>query len=89
MKKIYLIIIISLLVMSCSKKKPILGERKNIFSNNNSSIQVFGNKEDIEISKAKTFHNYYGDSSTLNQSIENYKVDNLNFIEKSIFISNI
>lgn len=84
MKKIYLIIIISLLVMSCSKKKPILGERKNIFSNNNSSIQVFGNKEDIEISKAKTFHNYYGDSSTLNQSIENYKVDNLNFVEKSI-----
>ena len=83
MKKFLSIFLLILLLISCDKKKPILGERKAIFLNNN-SILVDGGLNDIKISDAKTFINYYGNDSLLNQEIVNYKVDSLEFNEYSI-----
>ncbi len=83
MKKFLSMFLLILLLISCDKKKPILGERKAIFLNNN-SILVDGGLNDIKISNAKTFINYYGNDSLLNQEIVNYKVDSLEFNEYSI-----
>lgn len=84
MKKIYFIVLILLFIISCSKKKPILGERKNVFLNNNSSIQVLEDIKNIKISNVSTYKNYYGDNSILNSYIENYKVNDFNFYEKNV-----
>lgn len=70
-------------IVSCDKKKPILGVRKDIFLNN-SAIQVNGDKNNIKISDTNTFSNFYGDASTLNKQINNYSVDSLDFIRNKI-----
>ena len=82
MKKI-LIFIIFLVVVACSKKKPILGERKDIFVAT-SNIEITGDLKNIKIEKAKTFDNYYGDSSILNKNIENYSIDSINLIADGV-----
>lgn len=83
MKKKLLFLFFIILLISCDKKKPILGVRKDIFLNN-SIIEVEGDINNITIPIAKTFANYYGDGSTLNEIIENYRVENFNFTDSKI-----
>ena len=83
MKKKLLTLFLVILLSACSTKKPVPGIRKEVFLNN-SSIEVKGNLNNITIPQAKTFKNYYGDGSTLNLNIENYKVDNFDFISNKI-----
>lgn len=82
MKKI-LIFILLLTIVACSKKKPILGERKDIFVAS-SNIEITGNLKNIKIEKAKTLDNYYGDSSILNKGIENYNINSMSFVEEGV-----
>lgn len=83
MKKFLSIFVLFLLLVSCDKKKPILGDRKDIFLND-VSIRIDGNLDNIKISNYKTFINYYGNGSLLNQDIENYRVNSLEFNEYGI-----
>lgn len=83
MKKVIYLFLGAILLISCSQKKDIKGERQNVFFDL-SKIQVSAKKQNITISKPETFVNYYGDGSVLNKNIENYKVSNFDFDNFSI-----
>ena len=79
MKKIIILSIVLLSLISCDKKKNIVGDRENILFDN-TNLQLDGNTNEITINtKSSTYQNYYGSYSTLNTFIDNYQVDNFNF----------
>ena len=83
MKKIFCLLFSILSLISCTEKKVILGDRKDIFLIDN-NIEILANKDDIKLSNTETFLNYYGDNSALNSYIENYKVDGFSLQENKI-----
>ncbi|MDD2839533.1 MAG: PQQ-binding-like beta-propeller repeat protein [Rickettsiales bacterium] len=84
MKKIIFIFMGIIFLSSCSNKKEITGERKNIFLDSSTKIEVSNQKQSIVITNSDTYQNYYGDNSTLNKNIENYKINNFNYKKLSI-----
>lgn len=83
MKKIFFTLFSVLSLVACTEKKVILGDRKDIFLIDN-NIEILANKDDIKLSNTETFKNYYGDNSTLNAYIENYKVDGFSLQKNKI-----
>ncbi len=84
MKKIIVIFSLVIFLSSCSGKKEIIGERKDIFLDSSTKLELSKQKQNITIANADTYQNYYGDNSTLNKAIETYKVDNFDFQKFSI-----
>lgn len=84
MKKIIFVFVGIIFLVSCSHKKEIAGERKNIFLNSSTKIEISNQKRNITLADLNTYQNYYGDNSILNKNIENYKVDNFDFERLSI-----
>ncbi|MDR3290455.1 MAG: PQQ-like beta-propeller repeat protein [Rickettsiales bacterium] len=82
-----------LILLSCKSKKEIVGERIQIFKENDKF--VIESKEKIEVNgKLETYTSYYGDGSNLNVNIENFKVDfelqdkyfsNIVYVDKTLY----
>lgn len=83
LKKLIYILFLCIFIVSCDKKKPMLGERKSIFLND-TTIDITGDNTSIKIQESSSYKNYYGDNSILNETIQNYKIDDLNFIKHRI-----